>query len=61
MCQPTHNSSNTKVICLLSGLTSCDVGHLLDNVNSGSKLCDRVLHLQSCLHLQEIEVHVSVH
>ena len=35
--------------------------HFFDKVNSSSELCDRVFHLQSCVHLQEVEVLLRVH
>ena len=37
-------------------LTGGDADHLLDEVEPGDKLCDRVLDLETRVHLQEIEV-----
>ena len=41
--------------------TRCNADHLLDQVQAGDALGDRVLHLQAGVHFQEIEVLVFAH
>ena len=44
-------------VCLTAGY----IDHLSNNVDPCNQLSDRVLHLQSSVHLQEIKISLPVH
>ena len=46
---------------IYSSFTFSRANHLMYEINASDALCDWVFHLQTCVHLQEIEILLGIH